>query len=115
MPVEALSEKFANGITAFFSGFTVVDLWLVRQWPYFFLNFFNTFIGIIIIPLKKCFSLCAEEKREKGKDNKEIVLKWYMQEISREIYDKLLFKSLCSVRRPDYFRQRIKDSDSGWI
>ena len=31
-------------------------------------NFFNTFIGIIIILLKKCCSLCAQ--RKKRKDNK---------------------------------------------
>ena len=37
--------------------------------------FFNTCIGIIIILLKKCFSLCAEGKEKKGKDNKETVHK----------------------------------------
>ena len=59
--------------------------------------------------------MCAEGKEKKGKDNKETVHKWYTLVISGEIYDKSLFKSWYSIRRPDYFRQRIKDSDNGWI
>ena len=56
-----------------------------------------------------------KDKKRKGKENKEIVRKLYTLGISGEIYDKSLFKSWCSIRRPDYFRQRIKDSDNGWI
>ena len=50
--------------------------------------FSNACIGIIIILLKKCFSLCAKKK---GKDYKKIVHKWYKLGISGEIYDKSLY------------------------
>ena len=60
--------------------------------------------------------ITCRRKREKN-DNKEIVHKWFTLGISGEIYDKSLFESFCSIkkRRPDWFRQRIKVSDNGWI
>ena len=47
---------------------------------------FNTFIGIIIVLLKNASHYVPKEK--KGKDNKEIVHKWYKLGISGEICDK---------------------------